>query len=98
MKAKYKGAHEYIGRVGRKAVHALGRTKREAVRRIRLIFARAGIQTQPDAITDLLQIEGGVGVGYRHRHPEKPHNWQAQSVDIGTIDVRPVPSPPKPES
>jgi hypothetical protein len=53
---KHTQSNQYIGRVGGRVLQAGGRTKREAVKRLRLAFARIGVQTIPEALTDLLEV------------------------------------------
>jgi hypothetical protein len=52
---------------------ATGRNKREAEKKLRILFRDRGIITQPDPTVDLLEMENGNGTGYRMRHSTKPH-------------------------
>jgi hypothetical protein len=54
----------YTGRVAHTTIHATGRTKREAVKRLRHAFRVAGIVTIPDPFTDLLYVSGSGGVEF----------------------------------
>jgi len=53
---KYTGETMYLASVGGHVVSVRGRTKREATKRARLAFARAGIKTMPSPFVDLLEI------------------------------------------
>ncbi len=58
LKRKYCRDNNYQGRVGDKVIIQGGRTRREATKRLRIAFSRWGVQTQPNAITDLLEVTG----------------------------------------
>lgn len=61
MKAKYKCDQKWTGTVGQTAFTVLGRTKREAVKRLRRMFAENGIPTIPDSMSDFLLVSGSGG-------------------------------------
>jgi hypothetical protein len=54
MKAKYKNWIDYEGRVGNTRMRAKGRTKREAIKRLRTMFANAGHPTMASHLEDKL--------------------------------------------
>src|SRR5579864_9554059 len=56
LKRKYTKPSPYIGVVGGTQIRAEGRTKREAVKRLRRAFLNQGIQTIPDGHWDLLEV------------------------------------------
>lgn len=55
LKCKYKGETLYQAEVKGIIAQATGRSKREAVKRIRAKFLEKGISTRPSMIVDLLQ-------------------------------------------
>ncbi len=63
LAAKYKPSVMYYGRVGELQLRAEGRTKREAVKRLRKEFAKSGVSTRPDSFVDLLEVAGS-GSGF----------------------------------
>jgi hypothetical protein len=60
LKRKFCQDNVYQGRVGDKVIIKGGRTRREATKRLRIAFSRLGVQTQPSAIVDLLEVTGPV--------------------------------------
>ena len=56
---KFSGENTYTGQVLGHVIQTTGRTKREAVKRLRLLFANAGIRTQPTPFEDLLEVSHG---------------------------------------
>jgi hypothetical protein len=57
LKMKFMTPSNYKGTVRTISIIAQGRKKREAVKRLRKIFARRGIPTQPSPLEDLLVVE-----------------------------------------
>jgi hypothetical protein len=53
---KFIAGNNYQGTVGGTTLTAIGRTKREAVVRLRRMFANIGIPTQPTPLVDLLDV------------------------------------------
>jgi hypothetical protein len=47
---------KFQGKVGNVVLVGLGRNKREATKRLRLMFAQAGIPTRPTQLIDLLEV------------------------------------------
>lgn len=60
MKRKFTSPSKYFGQVRDTRILAEGRTKREAVKRLRIAFSNQGIQTIPDGQTDLLTVHHAV--------------------------------------
>ena len=54
---KYSGWNTYTGRVENHEIQVTGRTRREAVKRLRVEFSRMGMPTRPDVYTDLLVVK-----------------------------------------
>jgi hypothetical protein len=91
LKRKFQAGNPYIGTVGGTTLRATGRTKREAVVRLRRMFASAGLPTKPDALTDLLSVMQDAKVAPTVKAPKakKPAKPRVKSAEDKPRAVKP---------